>query len=425
MSSRLALVLGFVLVCLQLVANVSAFIGTPSRLWFVGGNFSVAYNDEAKTDPVDAYYMAYWNGEKWNTLGSTDGPVRSIRMDLCQNLYVGGEFTKINDIPTGPLAVRRIDFNRTGYTISNVGTWEPVISTSWDEGAYVNAIGYSCLNTEVISTGSCKCDVYAGGLFSKVGDKDVNNIIKVSNGVLDDLSGGLDGEVRALYKSSKTLYAAGDHPQKFSWYSDGRWDHAEVDYFNGAINAIAVDAGFTYDDVYLAGEFTSPFMHVAVFHGNSKKFEAVGENIDGVVNDIGLKGSDVYIGGNFTQGAIKNVGMKEEGKTNFRSFTAADDAVVGGPIYAIDVCYTKFGISFGCTPGDTFVGGDSADGWVGAAFYSEETGEWKKIGGGVNGKILTVESAFTSSGSSVDFAAVKMIIFACASLAMLMLALVF
>ncbi len=47
-----------------------------------------------------------WNGKSWKLLGTVpgDGGIREMILDLENNLYVGGYFSRVNDTETGPLA---------------------------------------------------------------------------------------------------------------------------------------------------------------------------------------------------------------------------------------------------------------------------------------------------------------------------------
>lgn len=169
---------------LLIVFTFSQTITNPfsstGRYYWVGGLFtnvtSVNSTTNTKTT-ISAGNIAQWDGESWSgTLGmgtGTDGEVRRIKVDQCNNVYVAGRFGKVNGVATGPIARWR----------PKTKVWEAVGTSgqvSWGSGSYINAIAIDCANLPDSSL-ECPCDVYLGGSFSAVIDaskKVAQNVIK-------------------------------------------------------------------------------------------------------------------------------------------------------------------------------------------------------------------------------------------------------
>jgi hypothetical protein len=174
---------------------------------YVGGLFTVVQDLRGTSI---AHYIAKWDGQYWSALGSDgagSGALNAVPRALTfsgGNLYVGGEFTDVNN-------------NGVFLTAADyIAKWD---GTNWS-ALGSNGAGNGSLNNIVYDIAVSGNNVYAGGLFM-----DVNNHGTILNagdwvakwdgsnwsalGSNDAGNGAVQGSVLALAVNDGNLYAGG------------------------------------------------------------------------------------------------------------------------------------------------------------------------------------------------------------------------
>ena len=157
------------------------------------------------------------------------------------------------------------------------------------------------------------------------------------------------------------------------------------------------DALSIKDLIYIGGNFTTPYPYLMQFTSQGMALTALG-NLEEEVDDVYLSGGTLYMSGDFTSNSLSYVGKLPSGNTIVDPISGGD-SVIDGQILGIYVC--SF-IDAGCATGSVFAGGvpsTSAD-WNGCGYFDANTGTWNNAGGGANGVILTVHSAYVLSAAS-------------------------
>ena len=136
------------------VAIIKALAMNGTNQLFVGGLFTYIING---TDTISANYIASWNGNSWNFLGTNStnngasNQIRALTMNGTSNLFVGGSFTSVD-----------------GYSISanyiaswNGNSWNILGTDSTNNGVngLVNALAMNGTN-----------NLFVGGSFTQTGD---------------------------------------------------------------------------------------------------------------------------------------------------------------------------------------------------------------------------------------------------------------
>jgi len=163
----------------------------PKGEVYASGKFALANENASAIDPnIDVEGIAYWDGEKWVTMGSGKDVMGSqdcVAVAPNGYVYVGGNFTSINGVAA----------NRIAYW--NGSTWNPM-------GSGMNNL---VLAIAVAPNG----DVYAGGSFTTAGGVACNRIARWDGyqwRVMGQYN-GLDDYVRSITiaQDGLTLYCAG------------------------------------------------------------------------------------------------------------------------------------------------------------------------------------------------------------------------
>ena len=76
---------------------------------YIAGSFTVINNNALAIDPLrPALDIAYWDGEKWNSIGITSvggtGAIYAVAISPNGNIYIGGIFTSINGVAANNIA---------------------------------------------------------------------------------------------------------------------------------------------------------------------------------------------------------------------------------------------------------------------------------------------------------------------------------
>lgn len=161
---------------------LAAAVDTAGNL-YVGGGFT-------KIGELPVNYVAKWDGSTWSALGGQIGQgdshvVRSLHC-IGNDVYVGGNFTTAG-----------------GVTVNNVARWD---GTAWHAlGAGTNGL--------VLTLEEWRGELYAGGRFSHAGGISVNQIARWNGVSWSALAGGVSKAVNTYYTLPthvQCLQAAGD-----------------------------------------------------------------------------------------------------------------------------------------------------------------------------------------------------------------------
>eukprot|EP01080_Neovahlkampfia_damariscottae_P001980 gene1980-1488_t len=282
---------------LTLIALFSfAFAQSPisviSRNYYVGGSFNNVkqYNLTTKTYyNVAAKNLASFNGKDglWSAVAGTgtNGVVETVKVDSCLNIYIGGSFTTVDGVTTGPAA--KYDLKTKKWTPVHGST--TVTLPNYTGSRVVYSISVDCANSPTST--DCPCDVYLGGKFSATfknaaGDQTATNVIKYdynnkeyealggpNNGLDRHRSGTTGASVYAIYKKGFGVFQT---PLRYLWVagnfnnSFNRWDKTAKTWgFSKTTTAAGFDSSaviydmyyktgilFDTDVIYLGGSYT-------------------------------------------------------------------------------------------------------------------------------------------------------------------------
>jgi hypothetical protein len=244
--------------------------GTDNTVWalavdsnnnvYVGGDFTRIFN-------VTANRVARWDGNSWSPLGSaTQNGVNSSVFALTAigtDLYVGGNFTTASDSTQLNISTNRI---ARWSTTSN--TWSPLGSPSQNG-----------VNGAVFALMAMGTDLYVGGPFTAASDSTLFNL--------------------------STQHIARWNIGSNNWSSLGSATQNGV---NGAVWALAVIG----TDLYAGGEFniasdsTQPGIsanQIARWSTTSNSWSPLGvgllNGVSSLVTSLAALGTDLYVGGTF------------------------------------------------------------------------------------------------------------------------------
>ena len=288
---------------------------------YVGGSFGNLNNHGTVLQAADA--IAKWDGANWSALGSDGAGNGSLSGEVYAivvngpNVYVGGDFTDVNNHST---VLAAADY---------IARWD---GTNWSALGGTNANNGS-LNSWVGAIAVYGANVYAGGGFTNV-------------------------------QNNATVLTAADYIAKWdgtNWSAMGGTNLNEGA-FTDEIYALAVDAD---GNVYAGGAFTNVRAgifslltadYIAKWNGTS--WTNLGSNggsngsLSGPVSDIAVGASgDVYVGGSFANvnnnGALLNAadGVAKWNGTNWSALgsNGAGDGAILSPhaINSLAVSGTK------------------------------------------------------------------------------------
>ncbi|KAL9656177.1 hypothetical protein ABK040_007794 [Willaertia magna] len=310
----------------------------------LGGNFSLLNKEKNQTiyhlgifdfatNSISPFYF------KKRPNGCVNVIIYEPRCDL---LFIGGNFTEIDGMKTGPVAVlfspsKYYNFNRSLNVDENSKDqyhWKPI--TTFHQELYMgewspNAAVYDLDITYKNVFTPCNPHVVMVGAFTKAAGIETNNIITLNTvemrwNTYEDTYKKVKGVPgRAIYSvfiddsSDGIIYAAGDFPGYFVRYRANQWETILSGQLNGPVKYTIYQKNHIYEDVFLlAGSFTAPTPYIAKVKpqktiNNARKiyatsFSAPSYNITQFPNvdssDIGIRFADliqdrVYVGGLF------------------------------------------------------------------------------------------------------------------------------
>ncbi len=319
----------------QSLCNVPASGSIPGGL-YAGGLFSTA----GKTN---ANCIAYFDGTKWNALGSgvsgwfsSSARVNAIATDGAY-VYAGGSFTNA-DVYTGVGGLAEwdgnnwyplyygVDYNVNalaadafGYlwvggaftNISNVGFSQGL--AIWSSGSWYSigsVAGTNAIINALVYDGGTR--VYMGGQFYSVAGVAATNIAyyDYNDGLVHALGLGLNNKVNALASGNGKIYAGGTFTQSGATALNhiAQWDgsswSALGNGLTGTSSANVLGIALAGTNVYVGGQNITNasgviVSNIAVWNGAS--WSSLGSGTEFGRNCVALaaSGNDVYAGGNF------------------------------------------------------------------------------------------------------------------------------
>ncbi len=172
----------------ELPARMEVVSGMEGSWWRAAAPIvALMVNDAEAVYPVRL--DPTFSDANWISMGNipgTDRTVYAAAVDGSGNLYIGGLFTVVDDIPANCVA-------------------------KWD-GSKWSALGSGC-SGRVRALAVSGTDLYVGGRFTTAGGIPANNIAKWDGSTWSALGSGVSGDVQALAVSGSNLYAGGSRPQ--------------------------------------------------------------------------------------------------------------------------------------------------------------------------------------------------------------------
>ena len=287
----------------------------------------VVVNDAAAVYPVRI--DPTFSDANWVSMSGDQGVndyVGAMAVDGAGNVYIGGEFTTVNDIIVNGIA--RWDGS----------SWSALGSGIRGDYASVYALAVSGSN------------LYVGGYFTNADGIAATNIAKWDGSSWSALGSGISGE------SSDEYYGAG-------------------------VFALAVSSG----TLYAAGYFTSaggiPANCIAQWDGSS--WSALGSGMGGdypAVNALAVSGSTLFVGGYFT--AAGGIAANYIAQWDGSSWSALGSGILGGDEAG------PFVSALAVSGGTLYAGGDfDYAGDVAASDLAQWDGSsWSALGSGISGQ---------------------------------------
>jgi len=305
---------------------------------YVGGEFN-------RAGPIEAKYIARWDGTAWSALGGTgikNGEVNALVL-MGNILYVGGNFTNFNN-------------GSDAHYIATYGIdsqiWSPLISGG-KEGVYGGS---------VLSLAASSNQVYIGGWFTGVGF----------------------GSPQGPYTNYFAIWDS----------SSSTWTTQTDVRLNRSVDALAVHG----TDVYLGGSFYGSGLEGLARWDTIAKTNTAVSGVSSNVNALAISGDDLYVGGDFLS-RIKRLDTTTN--TWLPISGTVFENTYGGIVYALTA--HPDGVIY---VGGDFT---QAGGWAtyNIARYIPECDMWLPVGQrGVNARVLAlaVDSAQVYSGGEFSLA---------------------
>ncbi|KAG2389488.1 hypothetical protein C9374_014048 [Naegleria lovaniensis] len=216
-----------------------------------------------------------------------DGVIHVIVYEpKCDLLFIGGKFTSIDGVKTGPIAVKMGAASTSSSSSSNSNgknqtnsLWtslnvfdRDIYMGEWSENATI--LDIKVFYNNVFK--QCQPSILMAGQFTKAaGIENVNNIVMIdTNSLKWDLfanSAGVRG-VRGtsihtvLIHDDNYIYVGGNFPDYFKRYQNGKWETLLQGQLNGPVTSIALQNNHIYEDVFVVGgTFTAPKQYLFLY----------------------------------------------------------------------------------------------------------------------------------------------------------------
>ncbi|NJM07630.1 hypothetical protein HC891_17760 [Candidatus Gracilibacteria bacterium] len=358
---------------------------------YVGGEFT-------KIDGVAAHNIAHWDGKKWSALGAGvgdkswddsgiyGGQVNTLALSG-DRLYVGGGFAVAGSIE---------------QAAANVAVWNGTVWSALGAGVGEFDDDDDALVTEIAVDGS---KVYVGGFFPQAGAVSANNVALWNGTVWSALGDGLSNDfgedIKALFVSQGVLYAGGtfDFAGAQQIYSFARWSNNDWSAVPGAtlgefaeVSNISARPGGGF---IVVGEFSALgdllANNIALYTGTG--WETIGRGVTGifgtVVGHVNAMVADedgrLYAGGRFNAAGgvvVNNVALWDGKSWQALGAGITGEGDLGGPQVNALTFYN----------GELYVGGAfaTAGGATsnGIAKWNPTTKQWSSVGSGVQGDVM-------------------------------------
>ena len=267
---------------------------------YVGGEFST--NGDSSLSNI-----AYWNGSTWNPMGEgVDGKVRAIYSDGLY-VYVAGDF-----------------FTADGKTANKIAQWNK-LTHEWK--TFGNGISDE-MNSRVYTIGVLQSGkIVAGGMFSKAGGTDANNVAIYNGKDWEALGDGFNDAVFSICISNDKIYASGAFSKsgenvlnRIAVWNGKQWNDVENGVGNSQYPNISSIAGDDAGNIYAGGSFLKAgnvsCSGFAKFDGTEWQ-DLFKDNKNGVrtlISDfvVGSSNNYLFAGGGFVQtGDANSIGISK------------------------------------------------------------------------------------------------------------------
>ena len=371
---------------------------------YVGGFFTNAGGDPTADD------VAVWNGSGWAGLGSNAGngaltaPVNALAV-WGNNIYVGGDFTNAGGVATA----------------DHVALWN---GSAWS-GLGSNASGDGAFNNNVFALVTVGSTVYAGGVFTNVGNNAPADYAAKWNGIGWEAlgswpgfptQGALEAPVAALAMVGGNLYVGGSF-----FHAGGVVGADKVAIWNGSAwsglagNTLGNSSSWEVDalssignNVYVGGLFNDAAGIAQadnLVRWDGANWSAVGSNsagtdgalaLDDQVSAIAMNGNALYVGGSFANAAADATADNIALAVVPGPWAAVGSTPPNGTVYAALVLGT-----------DLYIGGSFTNlaGIATADYVARWNGtSWNALGsnGAGNGALNAAVRALAPAGGTVS-----------------------
>lgn len=259
----------------------------------------------------------------------------------------------------------------------------------WEDG-FGGEPGSNGVNDEVFALASDGAQLYIGGIFSKAGDTEANNIViwtgsrwqimGAGPGILNGVNGPVnsikvDTDEGIVYVGGQFTNAGGSPARNIARYliSSKQWASAGagVSGTNAFVSSIEIDDA----NVYVGGTFSTaggrPAANVAAWNKTTSQWSSLGNGIEGNVNALAAGPGGLYVGGSFSSaGGVASNGIALWDGVNWQSMAGG----VNGFVNAIAVLDSSVFVGGGFDmAGDTAVNN--------VARWRADSGIWSRLSG--------------------------------------------
>jgi hypothetical protein len=368
--------------------------------YYVGGYFTNEVNSEAGQNLNG---LAKFDGTSYQPLGGVSGGidtsfVSQIKLDVCGNLYIAGNFMQVGGDSTGPIAV----------TMNGTSSWSSI-------GLQIMPSGTSTMKQiihdfSVVCSKSCSyCDVYITGEFQfdatngqalnvarfdgstqtwdnllgplvhNISSSTVCNTIQVTTEMMVFVGCSSFNDLLQIYDTKSATW------RKFEFGPDIT-DQA-------AVFAIIYDTSIYQQQALLVGgnfATKSGCKYLCKYSIDDDQWSYVAP-VYGWIKAIAWTGTQLYVGGYF-QPPILSVNVKDN------SVKSLPQTPTNIPVMSISACKS------GCPAESAMIGMQDLDDYQHIVYYDGQTTVASSVGGGVNGAVNTVSpTVFSDNIDSIPW----------------------